>query len=125
MPSLIPYPCVLPSPSPFHRKFLLRSSFAFATDVPFTDLFLIYNTYRPVVSFRSLCSYIPPRCPDFVPLLLSLLPLSTSILWLVSTEGSALTFFSPLLRLFTFLFFSYVSFNCYLPPAIYVQVVNV
>lgn len=48
------YPPSLPSPLVFPRKFLLRSSFAFATDVPFTDLFLIYNIHSPVVSFRSL-----------------------------------------------------------------------
>lgn len=93
--SLILYPCIL-SPV-FPRKFLLHSSFAFATDVPFTDLFLIYNIYWPVVSFRSLFSYIPPRCSDswssldLLPFLFSrVCPVSCCLL--VSTVASALTF---------------------------------
>lgn len=55
-------------PLSFPAKFLLYSSFVRATDVPFTDLFLIYNTYGPVVFLRFLSSYIPPRCPGFVTL---------------------------------------------------------
>lgn len=49
-----PLPSSPPSPSVFPPKFLLRSSFAFATGVPFTDLILIYNIHSPVVSLRSL-----------------------------------------------------------------------
>lgn len=45
---------------------LLHSPFAFATDVPFTDLSLIYNTYRPPLSLFDFSPLvrIPSRCPD-------------------------------------------------------------
>lgn len=91
-PSYPLYPPSLPSPLVFPRKFLLRSSFAFATDVPFTDLFLIYNIHSPVVSFRSLSLSCITSQLLFAPLTISPSLVSATIVPSVSTVASALMF---------------------------------
>lgn len=110
--SFTPY---VPSPV-FPSKSLPRSSFAFATDVPFTDLFLIYNIYGPVVSLPSLFSCIPSRCPGFVSLTFSLL--SSTVVGHIKRAGPPsfrlliFSFSSPFIRVPSTTHYSQRNGNC-------------